>query len=61
MTKKEFDQIMNHTYKFTSLVNARYFALRSRYWIVMGDDDRYWVTTPRKAEKLERAGYEIIK
>ncbi len=60
MTRTEFTNIMQYTYKFNSFVNARYFALRSRYWIVMGDDQRYWVTTPRLAEKLEKLGYEIL-
>ncbi len=28
-------------------------------WIVLGDDDRYWVTTPRIAAELEQLGYQI--
>ena len=27
--------------------------------IVLGDDDRWWVTTPRIAAELERLGYQL--
>jgi hypothetical protein len=28
-------------------------------WIVLGDDEHYWVTTPRLAAELERLGYQL--
>lgn len=34
------------------------------HWIVLGDNDgeqgEYWVVTPADAQRLERAGYEMI-
>lgn len=36
------------------------------HWIVLGDHDedgengQYWVVTPADAQRLERAGYEIL-
>lgn len=35
------------------------------HWIVLGDHDgeeegEYWVVTPADAQRLERAGYEMI-
>lgn len=34
------------------------------HWVVMGDNDgetgKYWVVTPADAQRLERAGYEMI-
>ncbi|WP_155831794.1 hypothetical protein [Hylemonella gracilis] len=47
-------------FKFTKLANARSFANRAEklMMIVMGDDERFWVTTPAHAERLVKAGYE---
>ncbi len=34
------------------------------HWVVLGDNDgengEYWVVTPTDAQRLERAGYEMI-
>lgn len=34
------------------------------HWVVLGDNDgengEYWVVTPADAQRLERAGYEMI-
>lgn len=34
------------------------------HWIVLGDHDgecgEYWVATPADAQRLERAGYEMV-
>lgn len=29
--------------------------------VILGDDDKFWVTTPANAERLHRAGYEYAK
>lgn len=34
------------------------------HWVVLGDNDgesgEYWVVTPADAQRLERAGYEMV-
>jgi len=54
--------------EFTSLANARAYAARciKLHLVVQGDIDedgengRFWVVLPADAERLARAGYEII-
>jgi len=54
--------------EFTSLANARAYAARciKMHMVVQGDIDengengRFWVVLPADAERLARAGYEII-
>lgn len=48
-------------YKFTQLENAQAFANRTKDMvIVLGCDNRYWVTTRREAARLEKQGYEVL-
>lgn len=49
-------------YKFAELTNAQSFVNRaSKIWmIVLGDDGKYWVVTPKEAARLERQGYEVL-
>lgn len=55
-------------YRFTSLANAQSFAERAlkSLWIVLGECDadsetyEYWVVSPAVAERLTRAGYELL-
>ena len=49
------------TYRFTTREHAFSFVdhASERLYIVLGDDGRYWVTTPAQAARLVRAGYEL--
>jgi len=54
--------------EFTSLANARAYAARciKLHMVVQGDidadseDGRFWVVVPADAERLEKAGCEIL-
>lgn len=47
--------------RFTTLALAQDYAAQERNrWIVLGDDDQFWVTTYRVASYLERVGYALI-
>lgn len=54
---------MNTTYKFSTEETARNFANRANdlMVILLGDDEKYWVTTFANGQRLEKQGYEIIK
>ena len=55
-------QRAGHLSKYIELATAE-FACRHAtrpLWIVLGDDERYWVTTPRIAAELEQLGYQIL-
>lgn len=58
--------VKSHIAAFRSLELANIYADRcvKTHWIVMGDNDgesgEYWVTTPADAQRLERAGYEMV-
>ncbi len=47
-------------FKFTRLGSAIRFTHHADklLMILMGDDERFWVTTPAQAERLHRQGYE---
>jgi hypothetical protein len=47
-------------FKFTSLASAISFTHHAEklMLILMGDDERFWVTTPARAERLHQQGYE---
>lgn len=47
-------------YKFNSLGLAQSFAdnCKKLHLIVLGDDGKFWVTTPRITEQLVKACYE---
>lgn len=55
-----------HVSKFHNINSARSWATRGSKpaWVVMGDVDdvlgKYWVCRPVDAERLSRAGYQII-
>lgn len=42
-------------FRFNTLGAARSF---SPLWIILGDDELFWVVTPADFERLIRAGYE---
>jgi hypothetical protein len=48
------------TFKFNTLAMAESFTARTRkiMLIMLGDDDLFWVVTPRHAAQLEKLGYE---
>jgi hypothetical protein len=54
-------QRSGHLSKFTKLEAAESACQHAvkPLWIVLGDDDRYWVTTPRIAAELEQLGYQL--
>lgn len=58
----EFSQIEKRVYKFGSLAIAQGFVNRAKkiLMIVLGDDGKYWATTPVDANQLEKMGYEIL-
>ncbi len=58
--KAAFDKIMRHTQRFVRFDLARDYAARppKRLWVMLGDDGRYWVTTPANCARLEEMGYE---
>jgi hypothetical protein len=49
-------------FKFKDLGLAESFVNRCSYpmRIVMGDHPMYWVVTPADAQRLVKAGYELI-
>jgi hypothetical protein len=46
--------------KFIDRNNAFSFAARclKSMWVMLGDDDRFWVVCPADASRLEKQGYE---
>ncbi len=59
-TTKTLDQILKETFRFTRRDLAFSFAHRAEkaLWVMLGDDGRFWVTTPANCQRLERMGYE---
>lgn len=57
---KTLDQILKETFRFTRRDLAFSFAHRAEktLWVMLGDDGRFWVTTPANCARLERMGYE---
>ena len=49
--------------QFSSLVLAKSYTAHSvkAAWIVLGDNDKYWIVCPADFEKLIRAGYQAAK
>jgi hypothetical protein len=58
--RARFERIMTETYRFVSRERAFSFANRAAkaLWVMLGDDERFWVTTPANCARLERMGYE---
>ena len=56
-----FQRIANEIHRFASRENAFSFASQpgKPMWVMLGDDGRYWVTTPANCARLERMGYEF--
>ena len=50
-------------FRFSSLGIARSFVAHciKTMFILLGDDGRYWVTSPARAITLLRAGYELAE
>lgn len=66
-TNNSLDKITrSRVWVFSQLANAQSFANRcvEPHCIVLGDHDgergQYWVATLADAQRLERAGYEIL-
>ncbi len=59
-TTKTLDQILKETAKFTRRDLAFSFARHAvkAMWVMLGDDGRFWVTTPANCARLEKMGYE---
>ncbi len=60
-TQLEAWQRAGYLSRFIDIAAAESFCTHAvkPLWIVLGDDDRYWVTTPRIAAELERLGYQL--
>jgi len=52
-------------FKFTTLSNAREFRYKmnqySKFSIVLGDNELFWIVTNKEASKLVKAGYEMAE
>ncbi len=59
-TTKTLEQILKETFRFTRRELALSFAYQAHkaLWVMLGDDGRYWVTTPANCARLEKMGYE---
>jgi hypothetical protein len=54
-----FKDVMTQVARFNTETMARSFAEREmNRWIVLGDNNEYWVTSARYASKLVKMGYE---
>ena len=47
-------------FRFSDLEAAIRFAQGNRMGIVLGDDERFWVSTHKEISILEKEGYEKI-
>ena len=56
----KYERIAREVHRFTTLGHALSFANApgARLWVMLGDDERYWATTPANCAALERMGYE---
>lgn len=52
--------VLKDVAQFTSRALAFAYANRAAktLWVMLGDNGRYWVTTPANCARLERMGYE---
>jgi hypothetical protein len=57
---QKFEAIQRRICRFVERANAFGFAARpvKTLWVMLGDDERYWVVTPADAARLEAMGYE---
>jgi hypothetical protein len=57
---QRFEEISRRIHRFVERANAFGFATRAvkTLWVMLGDDERYWVVTPADAARLEAMGYE---
>jgi hypothetical protein len=57
---QEFEAIQPRIYGFIERRNAFGFAAHAvkTLWVMLEDDERYWVVTPADAARLEAMGYE---
>jgi hypothetical protein len=55
-----YQRIACEVHRFTTLAHALGFADApgARLWVMLGDDGRFWATTPANCAALERMGYE---
>ena len=56
----EWAAILKRVARFASRAQAFDYAARPgrRMWVMLGDDQRFWVARPADCAQLERAGYE---
>ena len=62
-TDAEIQEVLGRVYRFRDRDRAFGFARHAArtQWVMLGDDDRYWVATPADCARLERAGYEFAE
>jgi len=55
-----FEAIRPRIHRFVERRNAFGFAAHAvkTLWVMLGNDERYWVVTPADAARLEAMGYE---
>lgn len=53
-------EILKQTVRFTRRDLAFSYAQRAEkpLWVMLGDDERFWVTTPANCARLEQLGYQ---
>jgi hypothetical protein len=51
-------------FKFNNLSTARCFHYRmhnfSKFCILLGDDEHFWIVTLKRASQLLKQGYELV-
>lgn len=45
--------------KYNNRETAERIALKSRHWVVLGDDGLYWVVSGREKSRLQKKGYQL--
>lgn len=57
-----FQDVMTQVARFNSLATADTYRNREQSrWIVLGDNNEYWVCSYRYARKLIAFGYEMLE
>ena len=57
-TAVELAEILKRVARFVSRERAFSFAGHGKRWVMLGDDQQYWVARPVDCGRLEQMGYE---
>jgi hypothetical protein len=57
---KPLHRILSETFRFSDRTQAFSFAAGAQeaLGVMLGDDERFWVTTPANCGRLQRMGYQ---